>query len=59
MRYLWEIYILYAPLIYLAMILAGVVVVIAIWRGMKAQERMADSVERIEEIIRRGGQPRV
>jgi hypothetical protein len=41
------------------MIMAGVSVVIAIWRGMKAQERMADSMERIEEIIRRDREPRV
>jgi len=50
---------LIAFLIYAAMIVAGVVVVIAIWRGMKAQERMADSIERIEEIIRRDREPRV
>jgi hypothetical protein len=59
MRNIWEIFILLAPLINAAMIVAGVVVVIAIWRGMKAHERMADSMERIEEIIRRDGGPRV
>jgi hypothetical protein len=50
---------LIAFLIYAATIVAGVAVVIAIWRGMKAQERMADSMERIEEIIRRDREPRV
>ena len=50
---------LIAFLIYAATIVAGVVVVIAIWRGMKAHERMADSMERIEEIIRRDREPRV
>ena len=54
-----EIFGLIAFLIYAAMIVAGVVVVIAIWRGMKAQERMADSMERIEEIISRDRVPRV
>jgi hypothetical protein len=53
-------------LINAAMILAGGVVVIAIWYGMKALVKMADSVarmadaaDRIEEAIRRGGEPRV
>jgi hypothetical protein len=59
MRYLWEIYIVYAPLIYLAGSIAAFAVALAIWRGMKAQERMADSMERIEETVRRNGQPRV
>jgi hypothetical protein len=59
MRNIWDIYVVLAPLINMAMIVAGGVVIIAIWRGMKAQERMADSVERIEEIIRRNGEPRV
>jgi len=48
-----------AFLIYVAMIVAGVAVVIAIWRGMKAQERMADAMERIEEIISRDREPRL
>jgi hypothetical protein len=39
-------------LIYVAAIIAAFAVAVAIWRGMKAQERMADSMERIEEIIR-------
>jgi uncharacterized protein with PhoU and TrkA domain len=48
------------------MIIAGVVVVIAIWRAMKAHEKMADSMERvadaanrIEKIVRRDEAPRV
>ena len=66
MNYLWEIYILYSRLIYLAMIAAGGVVVIAVWHGMKALvkiansvARMAEAAERIEETIRRNGGPRV
>jgi len=61
-----KIYALVAFLIYAATIVAGIIVVIAIWRGMKAHEKMADSVarmadaaNRIEEIIRRDGEPRV
>jgi uncharacterized protein with PhoU and TrkA domain len=53
-------------LINAAMIAAGGVVVIAIWYGMKAlvkladsAARMADAAERIEKIIRRDGEPRV
>jgi hypothetical protein len=53
-------------LINAAMIVAGAAVVIAIWHGMKALEKMSDSVarmagaaERIEEIIKRDGEPRV
>ena len=49
-----------------ATILAGAAVVIAIWHGMKALGKLADSVarmadaaERIEEIVRRDGEPRV
>jgi hypothetical protein len=52
-------------LINAAMIAAGGVVVIAIWYGMKALvkmansvARMADAVERIEKIIRHDGEPR-
>jgi hypothetical protein len=41
------------------MIVAGAVVVIAIWRGMRAMERMAEAAERMEETVRRNGQPRV
>jgi hypothetical protein len=48
-----EILALFGFLIYAAGIIAVVIVVIALWRGMKAQERMADSIERIEKIIRR------
>jgi hypothetical protein len=39
-------------LIYVGGIIAAFAVAIAIWRGMKAQERMADSLDRIEEIIK-------
>jgi hypothetical protein len=53
-------------LINVAMIAAGGVVVIAIWYGMKALVKMADSVarmadamERIEKIIRSDREPRV
>jgi hypothetical protein len=31
----------------------GVMVIIALWRGMKAQKKIADSIERIEVIIKR------
>ena len=54
-----EIHPLLLVLAYMAGIIAIFTVPIALWRGMKAQERMADSMERIEEIIRRGGEPRV
>ena len=61
-----EMYALIGFLRYATMIVAGVVVVIAIWRGMKAHEKMADSVERmadaadrIEKIVRRDREPRV
>jgi len=44
----------------------AVIAVIALWRGMKAQERMADSMEkianateRIEKIVRRDEETRV
>jgi hypothetical protein len=56
---LMEILLLLPILVYVAAIIAAFSVAIAIWRGMKAQERMADSMERIEEIIRRDGEPRV
>jgi hypothetical protein len=53
-------------LINAAMIAAGGVVVIAIWHGMKALvkmansvARMADAAERMEETIRRDREPRV
>ena len=53
-------------LINAAMIAAGGVIVIAIWYGMKALvkmansvARMADAAERIEESIRRDVGPRV
>jgi hypothetical protein len=54
------IYALIAFLIYAAGIIAIVVVIFAIWQGMKAHvriaasmERTAQSMERIEEAIRR------
>jgi hypothetical protein len=59
-------FMLFGFLLNIAMIVAGAVVVIAIWRGMRAHERMADSMEkmaeaakRMEETVRRGGGPRV
>lgn len=61
-----ETFVLLGFLINAAMIAAGGVVVIAIWYGMKALvkmanslARMADAAERIEETIRRNGEPRV
>jgi len=61
-----ETFVFFNLLLYVAMIVAGVVVVIAIWRGMRAHERMADSMERMaeaaerkEETSRRDGEPRV
>ena len=49
-----------------AMIAAGGVVVIAIWYGMKAlvkladsASRIADAAERLEKFVRRDGEPRV
>jgi hypothetical protein len=60
-----ETFVFLSFLINAAMIAAGGVVVIAIWHGMKALVKMANSVarmaeaaERIEETIRRNGQPR-
>jgi hypothetical protein len=62
---LGEILALLLVLIYVAGIIAAFAVSIAIWRGMRAHERMADSMERMEgdsetikEIIRRDGEPR-
>jgi len=53
-------------LINAAMIVAGAAVVIALWHGMKALEklahsvaRMADAAERIEKFLRRDEEPRV
>jgi hypothetical protein len=46
-------------LAYVAGIIGIFTVPIAIWRGMKAQERMADSMERIEEFIRSREEERV
>jgi uncharacterized protein with PhoU and TrkA domain len=53
-------------LINAAMIAAGGVIVIAIWHGMKALvkmansvARMADAAERLEKLIRHDGEPRV
>jgi hypothetical protein len=49
-----------------ALIVAGILVVVAIWRGMKALAKMADSVarmadvaERVEKFVRRDEEPRV
>ena len=57
---IFGIYTLVAFLIYAAGVIAVVVVIFAIWRGMKAHvrlaasmERMAESIEKIEETIRR------
>jgi hypothetical protein len=56
---------LFGLLIYVAMIVGAVVVVVSIWRGMRAHERMADSMERmadateeIEKFVKRDGEPR-
>jgi hypothetical protein len=60
------IYALIAFLVYAGMTVVVVVVVFSIWRGMRAHEKMADSMkrmadaaERIEKIIRRDEEPRV
>jgi hypothetical protein len=47
-----EMILLLFPILYVAAIIAAFAIAIAIWRGMKAQERMADCMERIEELIR-------
>jgi hypothetical protein len=61
-----ETFVFLSFLINAAMIAAGGVIVIAIWYGMKALVKMANSVarmaeaaERIEETIRRDVGPRV
>jgi hypothetical protein len=48
-----ELFALVGFLIYAAGIIAAVVVVIAIWRGMKAHERLAESMERVAEYTER------
>ena len=48
-----ETFALYALLIDVAKIVGGVVVVVAIWRGMRAHERMADSMERMADAAER------
>jgi hypothetical protein len=60
-----ETFALFGLLIYVAMIVGAVVVVVSIWRGMRAHERMADSMERmadatekIEKFVKRDGEPR-
>jgi hypothetical protein len=52
------IFILLPLLISVAAIIAAFAVAIAIWRGMKAQERMADSMERIGNHPTRAGRRR-
>jgi hypothetical protein len=54
-----EMILLLFPILYVAAIIAAFAVAIAIWRGMKAQERMADSMERIEKILMRDNEPHV
>ena len=61
-----DIFVNLGVLIIAALIAAGGVVVIAIWYGMKALVKMADSMrrmaeaaERMEETIRRNAEPRV
>ena len=51
-----EIYALVAFLIYAATIVAGIIIVIAIWRGMKAHEKMAASMERMADATNRIGE---
>ena len=60
-----ETFALFSLLIYVAMIVGAVVIVVSIWRGMRAHERMADSMERmadatemIEKFVKRDGEPR-
>jgi len=46
-------FVLFAVLLNIGGIIAALAIIIAIWRGMKAQERMAASLETIEAIVRR------
>jgi hypothetical protein len=66
MESLLEIYPLFAIALNMIWIMTAPVLIFALLRAMKAQERMAHSVariadatERIEEIIRRDKEPRV
>jgi len=48
-----ETFALFSLLIYVAMIVGAVVIVVSIWRGMRAHERMADSMERMADAAER------
>jgi hypothetical protein len=48
-----KVYAFLAFLIYVAGIIAIFAIVIAIWRGMKAHEKMADSMKRMAEALER------
>ena len=48
-----KIYALLAVLVYVAGVIAFFVVVIAIWRGMRAHEKMAASMERMADAAER------
>jgi hypothetical protein len=48
-----KIYALLAFLVYVAGIIAFFAVIIAIWRGMKAHEKLADSMKRMADTAER------
>jgi len=48
-----ETFVLFVILLNIGGVIGALAIIIAIWRGMKAQERMAASLETIEAIIRR------
>ena len=47
------IFMLLPPLLFVAGIIAAFAVAIAVWRGMKAHERIADSMERMADALER------
>jgi len=48
-----EIFVIFVVLIYIGIIVAVLAAVIALWRGMQAQERIANAVENIESLIKK------
>jgi len=48
-----EIVVILVFLIYIGGIVAVLATVIALWRGMQAQERIANAVENIESMIKK------
>jgi hypothetical protein len=57
----WEMLLVFSVMAYPVMFIVATVVIIALLRMMKAQQRMADSMERIEGIMKpdKGGAERV